>query len=196
MKLVIIGFLSLNTIFFVSNSMASNSKEINTCLDCHKASNGNPMFPNLVGQKEKYLENELKAYRGHDRDTKIAKDYMWGITRNLSDDKIKEIAQYFSNLSPVETKHKESEQIKLGKDIYENGIPDKNVRSCSECHGLDGEGMGSIPKLSGQYANYLQKQLQDFKSNTRHEGLHKMPSLVKDLSTAEIKAIAAYLSNH
>ena len=64
---------------------------------------------------------------------------------------------------------------------------------CKSCHGKDGaKGKGKFPNLAGQHADYLVKQLQDYKSGARKNGT--MKGQAKKLDDAQMKAIADYLA--
>lgn len=67
--------------------------------------------------------------------------------------------------------------------------------NCQECHGLSGAGLSpAAPRLSGQHANYLVKQLQDFKSGER---LHPvMNSMAESLAENDMADIAAWFSSN
>jgi len=67
-----------------------------TCAACH-GQNGissNPEWPNLAGQQEKYLVNQLKAFKTGDRKSQL----MAPQATNLSDEDIQNISAYFSSL--------------------------------------------------------------------------------------------------
>lgn len=66
---------------------------------------------------------------------------------------------------------------------------------CAACHGVDGNGGANKlwPKLAGQHAEYLVKQLKDFKSQVRKDPT--MASMVAGLSDTDIDNIAAYFSS-
>lgn len=50
----------------------------------------------------------------------------------------------------------------------------KSVK-CQECHGKDGNSTApDVPKLAGQYANYIERQIRDYQSGTPH-GVHSDP---------------------
>ena len=69
-----------------------------TCEACH-GSNGisnNPVWPNLAGQKEQYLINQLKAFRDGNRSDPM----MAPMAQPLSDQDIADLAAYYSNLPP------------------------------------------------------------------------------------------------
>ena len=68
------------------------------CAPCHGL-NGISLvmaYPNLAGQKEKYLIGQLEAYRSGDRKNEEA---MSPLAAELSDQDIKDLAAYYSNLS-------------------------------------------------------------------------------------------------
>lgn len=62
---------------------------------------------------------------------------------------------------------------------------------CFLCHGLEGEAASPVfPRLAGQHAEYIAKQLGEFKSGKRKSDTMKPQS--EDLTPAEMKAIGAY----
>ncbi|MCE2971040.1 MAG: cytochrome c4 [Burkholderiales bacterium] len=62
---------------------------------------------------------------------------------------------------------------------------------CVLCHGADGESSSELfPKLAAQNANYLAKQLANFKSGARKSTT--MQPMVKDLSEADFASLGAY----
>lgn len=65
--------------------------------------------------------------------------------------------------------------------------------ACAQCHGLDGNSVEpTFPKLAGQSASYLAKQIGEFAAGTRsHEPL---APVVAKLAPAEIDALATYFS--
>lgn len=65
---------------------------------------------------------------------------------------------------------------------------------CQSCHGLDGNSPSpEWPKLAGQHASYLKKQLQDYKSGARMNAI--MSSMAANLSDEDITNLAAYYSS-
>jgi len=62
---------------------------------------------------------------------------------------------------------------------------------CAGCHGADGNSVnGQWPKLAGQHATYLGKQIKDFKSGSRADAV--MKGMVAALSDDDIANVAAY----
>ena len=72
---------------------------------------------------------------------------------------------------------------------------------CSACHGLDGNSMIDMyPKLAGQHATYLEKQLHDFKSAAQTGGKDGrmdpiMGGMAIGLSDEDIADVAAYFAS-
>lgn len=62
--------------------------------------------------------------------------------------------------------------------------------NCTMCHGAQGISRSDAPNLSGQYAEVVIKQLQDYKSGKRVSSI--MESLAKNLSNKDIADLAAY----
>jgi cytochrome c553 len=65
---------------------------------------------------------------------------------------------------------------------------------CFICHGAEGESSTPIfPRLAGQHANYVERQLADFKSGRRQSAV--MTPMVKDLSEADMKALGRWFES-
>lgn len=65
-----------------------------------------------------------------------------------------------------------------------------NVVACAACHGADGGGLASFPRLAGMNANYLLKQLGDYDSGSRVNAV--MQPIAKALSPEERIGITRY----
>jgi cbb3-type cytochrome c oxidase subunit III len=64
---------------------------------------------------------------------------------------------------------------------------------CAGCHGTDANSVsGNFPRLAGQHAKYLEKQLHDFKSGKRKDAT--MNAMVAPLSDEDIANLAAYFA--
>jgi cytochrome c553 len=65
--------------------------------------------------------------------------------------------------------------------------------TCVACHGPDGNSVNPIwPKLAGQHAAYLEKQIKDFRDGKRKDPM--MTPMVAPLSDADISNLAAYFA--
>jgi len=62
---------------------------------------------------------------------------------------------------------------------------------CFVCHGVDGESSSPVfPRLAGQHAAYVERQLADYKSGRRKSSA--MQPMVEDLSAADFKVLGVY----
>jgi len=63
---------------------------------------------------------------------------------------------------------------------------------CAACHGANGQSaIAANPHLAGQHADYIYKQLVDFKNNKERKN-PVMMSMAQPLSTDDMKAVAAH----
>lgn len=166
------------------------------CSNCHglKGSSESPNFPNLAGQTETYIAAQLKGFRSHGRRDPAGFEYMWGLSRSLTDEQIRGLAAYYAAQTP-KTRRSEatSAMLEAGKSIYTNGVAAKGVPACSACHGLQAKGNDNYPRLAGQHADYLMKQLQVFqRTDDRPEG-SIMKTVAHELTPDNIRDVAAYL---
>lgn len=65
---------------------------------------------------------------------------------------------------------------------------------CFICHGVDGESSSPVfPRLAGQHAAYVERQLADYKSGRRKSSA--MQPMVEDLSAADFKLLGLYFES-
>ena len=70
-------------------------------------------------------------------------------------------------------------------------------KTCVACHGADGKKplMPDYPKIAGQNAKYIERQMLDIKSGARANGNSAaMKGVMEIVSEAEIKELAEYVS--
>lgn len=153
-----------------------------------------PNFPNLAAQQPTYFISQLNEFRGHNRLDPAGFEYMWGLSRKLTDEQIKGLADYYATQTPASPGPVgNSALIAEGKDVFEKGVPDKNIPPCMACHGAQGQGNGQFPRLAFQHADYIVKQLMVFqRTDERPEG-SIMKTVAHELTPRNMEAVAAYL---
>ncbi len=169
---------------------------VQVCTTCHgiDGRNNNPTFPNLAGQQKEYIVAQLKAFRGKTRGDPHAHTYMWGMAAQLDDKTIDGVATFFSQQKPVAgATDKDPALVAAGEKIFKNGIDAEGVPACLLCHGEHAEGAGEVPRLAGQHSEYLERQMEAFRLNTRTNEI--MHANVKQLNEPDAHAIAAYLAS-
>ncbi len=165
------------------------------CSICHgdvgNSVNGNsvnPTFPNLAGQQAVYLEAEMQEFHEHTRKDDAAQAFMWGIARDFTPEQIKQLAEFYSHQTPLPNPaaaKADPAMVAAGQKIFNEGNLEKAVPPCMACHGSNAEGNGPIPRLAGQHADYLYKQLMVFNNDAEREAEHeKNPSMHEDIERA------------
>jgi cytochrome c553 len=174
---------------------AALHKAIDTCASCHGISGRSvaPTFPNLAAQAAAYIESQLHAFKDQSRADPDAQAYMWGMASQLSDPMISQIANYFATQPAAEGKPGNAALIAQGKHVFEEGVPDRQIPPCASCHGAHAQGMATFPRLAGQHAPYLLKQLLVIQSALRTAPV--MHGVVKDLSREQMEAVVTYLES-
>ena len=168
---------------------------VGVCGTCHgpEGNSTNPMFPRLAGQHAGYLVRQLKSFKEQTRGDPYAIAYMWGMASGLSDEMIDALAQYYQRQMTGPGKSHDPQTIARGRDIFEHGIPAQGVPACAACHGQDALGSDAYPRLAGQHAEYILKQLSSFQSNMRNIAV--MHGVAQNLRTPEMRAVADYLES-
>ena len=192
--------IMLTLVIFMSSRAFSAPTPIpaaaRSCVACH-GSVGNPLaevLPRIAGLPEAYIADELKAYKNKTRRNVDGLEFMTSEAKKLSDQDIADVAKFFSEQAPkIWPTPGDPLLIAKGKDIFENGIPKKEVVACNACHSADGtEIMG--PQIARQYSFYLVRQMEAFKAGTR-KNAQTMPALIKNLDSQSMWAIAYYLES-
>ncbi len=134
----------------------------------------------------------LKGERYEDapRNEERAWDFMKGVARDLDDPTIHALAALLSTQGAVPGRPAEGDLAK-GKTLFEQGDMTKGLLPCASCHGMDAHGNGPIPRLAGQYKDYVYDQVKFIKSGTRQ--VDQMSPLIQNLTDEDIRAVAAYV---
>jgi cytochrome c553 len=80
----------------------------------------------------------------------------------------------------------------FASDNIDNGKT--KAAACVACHGTDGNAVDpQYPRLAGQYNEYIQQALHEYKDGRRGNAI--MKGFVSNLSDQDIEDIAAYFSS-
>ena len=119
---------------------------------------------------------------------------MSAIVSALDNNQFAGVAAYFSRQVPVAARGGgDTPASEEGRQIFEDGNGDLGLQPCSKCHQPDAGGNARFPRLAGQHAAYLRKQLMDYRSGRRATD-PVMTEVAKKLSPAQISALAEYLA--
>jgi len=175
--------------------LAAQHVAVMTCATCHGPQGRSivPKFPALAGQHPKYLAAQLQAFKAQTRGDPDALGYMWGMAAPLNDEMIAALAAYYGAQSPGGGSASDAGAIARGADIYANGVAAEGIPPCIACHGPGAVGTDEYPRLAGQHAQYLLKQLRSFQNNMRNVAV--MHGVAQDLKSSEMESVAAYLQS-
>ena len=169
------------------------------CKTCHgiegQGFRGSFPMPRLAGQQPEYIANQLQAFIERRRTNPV----MFNVAHVLDPEMVKALSEYFKELDPKPLGGAPKELVPEGRKIYEQGIPSANVPPCASCHGPDGKGADAFPRLAGQLHDYIFRKLTNWEKE-RGQNKEKpdtsaiMQPIAHDLTEAQIKAVAAYVS--
>ncbi len=213
MKKIIFSLLlvlsAINTANAVEGDAQAGKEKSSVCGACHGATgiNPNPIYPDLAGQNAAYVVKQLADFKSGAR-----KDMMMApMAVNLSEQDMADLAAYFAKqkrtsertetaaddsapaTAVATTASAEVVTSTPAKAIYAGDVKAGQEKSamCTACHGADGNSLVAIyPKLAGQSASYLTKQLVDFKSGARKDPV--MVGMVAALSEKDMQDLGAF----
>ncbi|MFC5696076.1 c-type cytochrome [Pseudomonas sp. GCM10022186] len=164
------------------------------CGACH-GPDGNsaaPNFPKLAGQGERYLLKQMKDIKAGNR-TVLE---MTGLLNNVSDQDMADIAAYFAS-QKGSVGAADPKLVERGEALFRGGKLDQGMPACTGCHSPDGSGNAAagFPHLGGQHAQYVAKQLTDFREGNRtNDGdAQMMRGIAAKLSNKDIEAVSSYI---
>ena len=167
------------------------------CAACH-AADGNsigPANPKLAAQGYDYLHKQLQNFKAQGG-KKAAREnpVMAGMVANLSAADMQNLAAYYAGQKLKPAKATDKDLAALGQKIYRGGIAASGIPACAGCHGPTGAGIpAQYPRISGQYAEYLEAQLKAFRGGARtNDPNGMMRGVAVRLNDREIKAVAEY----
>ena len=155
------------------------------CGYCH-GENGNskrPHIPNLASQNPIYLFHAFEQFARGERIDYV----MSNLAKNLTLEDRVNIAVYYSQQKVLPANAAADETLsKQGAVLFK--------RTCVGCHGDQGQGMETMPRLAGQPEEYIRKALTRFRSNDPSRAGSVMLGIASQLTDEDIAALASYLT--
>jgi cytochrome c553 len=159
------------------------------CFVCHglNGESSTPAFPRLAGQHAVYTTRQLADFKSGRRRS----DSMKPMVEDLSDKDFELLGAFFAAQPAQAHAGGDAALVEQGKQLYVKGKG--SGAACATCHGPAGHGAEYVPRLAGQHAQYLVKQMQSFKDRERPAPAVLAKALA-GLNEREVQALAAYLS--
>jgi cytochrome c553 len=196
--------VSLVFFLFVCSSVFAQSADtiaqrMQACTSCHgKEGRAAPdgFYPRIAGKPSVYLYQQLKNFQTRKR----VYEPMSHLVKNLSDDYLREIADYFSALdlpypAPLAVVASNSELLR-GEQLVRRGDADLKIPACNQCHGAQMTGMlPATPGLLGLPRDYINSQIGSWKEGSRKgQSPDCMQKVAKQLTPSDLSAVASWLA--
>jgi cytochrome c553 len=162
-------------------------KKAEPCFKCHgpNGNSQNPGYPILAGQSWRYIYIELKDFKeGRRKDPEMSP-----MAADLSREDMMALGNFFAAQKPL--------PIAFTADgaRVEAGRKTSDAVLCPMCHLGGFIGQNEVPRVAGQYPQYIKKQLQDFKAKRRTNDAGNMTSVAGTLSDDDIENLSHYIAN-
>ena len=175
------------------------AQRVMPCTSCHGPegrATAAGYFPRIAGKPEGYLYQQLLNFRdGHRRHALMAQ-----LLEPLSDDYLRDIARYFSKLSPPYAPPQKPVEapsvLERGRNLALKGDAALRLPACVRCHGDSLGGVAPfVPGLLGLPRDYLNAQLGAWRAGHRQaQAPDCMKQVAQRLSLSDITAVTAWLS--
>ncbi len=170
--------------------------KVQMCIGCHGIVGYQADFPQvykvpkIAGQDAKYIAAALTEYRAGDR----LFPTMRSVAASLTDQDIADIAAYYSALGKPDGEVPAKLAEPIPADLQ------SKLATCVACHGANFTTPtdGTMPRLAGQYADYLQAALRSYTvEGNPHYGRKSavMGPMAKAIDPKDIGPIADYLAS-
>jgi len=166
---------------------AAGKKKAAPCVTCHgpDGNSASGEYPILAGQTARYLYLQLKDFKEGRRSNGLMAPFV----AKLSRDDMLDLADYFAAQKPKPIAFKpDAKRVARGKKKADEVL-------CTMCHLGGMKGQNEIPRVAGQYPEYVIKQLKAFKARTRTNDAGSMTSVSQTISERDIEDLAHYIAN-
>ncbi len=186
--------LGVTTAVQAAGDAAAGQNKVAMCGACHGADGNSmmPNFPKLAGQGERYLLKQLQDIKSGNRQV----IEMTGMLTSLSDQDLADIAAYYASQTGS-IGQADPKLVERGEALFRGGNLELGMPACTGCHSPNGAGndLAGFPKLNGQHATYVAKQLTDFREGNRTNDGDSMimRSIAAKLSNKDIEAVSSYI---
>src|SRR5215470_350820 len=174
----------------LSNARAdpeAGRKKAAACVTCHgpDGNSASGEYPILAGQTARYIYLELKDFKEGRRTNGLMAPFV----QKLSRDDMLDLADYFAAQKPRPIAFKpDPARVARGRKKAEEVL-------CTMCHLGGMKGQNEIPRVAGQWPEYVVKQLKAFKARTRTNDAGSMTAVAQTITEQDIEDLAHYIAS-
>jgi len=170
-----------------ATQMAAARTKAQVCFACHGPDGNSTVgeYPILAGQSWRYIYIELKDFKEGRR----SDEQMSPVAEKLSTEDMTLLGEFFAAQKQAPIKFPvDSAKVDAGRKTSDAVL-------CPMCHLGGFVGQNEIPRVAGQWPQYIKKQLADFKARRRTNDAGNMTSVAATLSDADIENLSQYIGN-
>jgi cytochrome c553 len=175
-------------------------QRVAACIACHAIrERSDAYFPRIAGKPAGYLLHQLQNFRDGRRNYPM----MTYMVSQLSDDYLREIAEYFAAqhpsyppAAPGSGALAGAAALERGRRLVLHGDTARKIPACVSCHGAALGGVApAIPGLLGLPSDYINAQFGAWRSGTRRAAAPDcMATIAGRLGGDDIAALSSWLS--
>lgn len=171
-------------------------REAQPCFACHgERGEGTAQGPMLAGLSTQYIDAQIDHFISGQRSDPL----MTPMAQAYTDPQLrKPVAIYFASQGklPELQVRGQRQASSVAEQLYYQGNSARNIPACYSCHGPSAVGGGPFPRLAGQQADYVTRQLLAWQKGERKgDPGNMMGAIAKRLNEDDIKALASYLAS-
>ncbi len=175
-------------------------QRVAACIACHAVEERrDAYFPRIAGKPAGYLYNQLLNFRDGRRNYPM----MTYMVAQLSDEYLREIAEFFAAQHPVyppatpgSGANAGAGALARGRQLVLHGDASRKIPACVSCHGAALGGVApAIPGLLGLPSDYINAQFGAWRSGTRRAAAPDcMADIAGRLAADVVAAVSGWLS--
>lgn len=157
----------------------------NTCAGCHgtNGASAGPSMPTLAGQPVEYIVDSMKKFKSGERPSSI----MGRLAKAYTDDDFRAMGEFFGEKKFIRRSQAvDAAKVAKGKQVHEE--------NCKKCHQEGGRESEDGGVIAGQWKEYLQITMSDFRSKARPMP-KKMAEKFEGLNQDELDALIHFYAS-
>ncbi|MBB6598241.1 cytochrome c4 [Luteimonas sp. MC1825] len=179
-----------------------------TCAACHGLDGKSTIpevYPNIGGQSERYLAEQLALFKSGERQNAIMQPF----ASMLSAQDMRDVGAHFAHqpssagiaddTEVAEGTYAGMKFYEIGEQLFRRGDFAREIPACMACHGPTGAGNPgpAYPHVGGQQSWYTARRLQEYRTGTTTArdtaNFDVMASIARQLTDEEIGALSSYM---